>query len=266
MTTLPIAFRFCVKQKNNNNKIFRKYTNLFILREHDIMEFLTWSKVKVSNPQPPTNGLLHVGVKGKLYLHSLTHSRFLKFLGTMTRPCTVTSCQLLRKGSWCYLSLRNTAESQVLTGHMYLVIVICAFWVLQQCHPHPFLYLPLSVGLPLWLHGPEVNIFLGTLTSICKRLLTGYLFDSNLVGMTEAITLLILAVQTGLIELQVIHRAFLLSIVLFIVAASILQSMLEIADPIPAINLTAFSYAGFAARPVGVCGSTSVQFLSVSSC
>lgn len=51
-------------------------------------------------------------------------------------------------------------------------------------------------------------------------------------GMTEGITLLILAVQTGLIELQVIHRAFLLSIILFIVVASILQSMLEIADPI----------------------------------
>lgn len=50
--------------------------------------------------------------------------------------------------------------------------------------------------------------------------------------MTEGITLLILAVQTGLIELQVIHRAFLLSIILFIVVASILQSMLEIADPI----------------------------------
>lgn len=51
-------------------------------------------------------------------------------------------------------------------------------------------------------------------------------------GMTEGITLLILSVQTGLIELQVIHRAFLLSIILFIVVASILQSMLEIADPI----------------------------------
>ncbi len=50
--------------------------------------------------------------------------------------------------------------------------------------------------------------------------------------MTEGITLLILAVQTGLIELKVIHRAFLLSIILFIVVASILQSMLEIADPI----------------------------------
>ncbi len=54
----------------------------------------------------------------------------------------------------------------------------------------------------------------------------------SLRGMTEGITLLILAVQTGLIELQVIHRAFLLSIILFIVVASILQSMLEIADPI----------------------------------
>lgn len=43
---------------------------------------------------------------------------------------------------------------------------------------------------------------------------------------------MILAVQTGLIELQVVHRAFLLSIILFIVVASILQSMLEIADPI----------------------------------
>ncbi|MEE6478247.1 hypothetical protein FKM82_011790 [Ascaphus truei] len=50
--------------------------------------------------------------------------------------------------------------------------------------------------------------------------------------MTEGVTLLILAVQTGLIELQVVHRAFLLSIILFIVVASILQSMLEIADPI----------------------------------
>lgn len=54
----------------------------------------------------------------------------------------------------------------------------------------------------------------------------------SLRGMTEGITLLILSVQTGLIELQVIHRAFLLSIILFIVVASILQSMLEIADPI----------------------------------
>ncbi|KAJ8281525.1 hypothetical protein COCON_G00040440 [Conger conger] len=43
--------------------------------------------------------------------------------------------------------------------------------------------------------------------------------------MTEGVTLLLLSVQTGLIELQVIHRGS-------IVVASVLQSMLEIADPI----------------------------------
>uniref|UniRef100_W5MSH9 RING finger protein 145 n=1 Tax=Lepisosteus oculatus TaxID=7918 RepID=W5MSH9_LEPOC len=80
-------------------------------------------------------------------------------------------------------------------------------------------------------------VALGVLT-LCKFYLQGYRAFMNdntmhrLRGMTEGITLLILAVQTGLIELQVIHRAFLLSIILFIVVASILQSMLEIADPI----------------------------------
>ena len=70
------------------------------------------------------------------------------------------------------------------------------------------------------------------LSDIILKRLFPYFPTSYLRGMTEGITLLILAVQTGLIELQVIHRAFLLSIILFIVVASILQSMLEIADPI----------------------------------
>ncbi|XP_051902999.1 RING finger protein 145-like isoform X2 [Hippocampus zosterae] len=78
-------------------------------------------------------------------------------------------------------------------------------------------------------------VALGVLT-LCKFYLQGYraFINDNTMhrGVTEGITLLILAVQTGLIELQVIHRAFLLSIILFIVVASILQSMLEIADPI----------------------------------
>ncbi|KAF7249571.1 hypothetical protein EYD10_04217 [Varanus komodoensis] len=78
-------------------------------------------------------------------------------------------------------------------------------------------------------------VALGVLT-LCKFYLQGYRAFMNDPamnrGMTEGVTLLILAVQTGLIELQVVHRAFLLSIILFIVVASILQSMLEIADPI----------------------------------
>ncbi|NWR72124.1 RN145 protein, partial [Centropus unirufus] len=52
-------------------------------------------------------------------------------------------------------------------------------------------------------------------------------------GMPPPVTLLILAVQTGLIPPPVVHRAFLLSIILSPPLASILQSMLEIADPPP---------------------------------
>lgn len=106
----------------------------------------------------------------------------------------------------------------------------------------------------------------------------------SLRGMTEGITLLILAVQTGLIELQVIHRAFLLSIILFIVVASILQSMLEIADPIvlalgasrdkyimmnvEVIYLCIMQVEGESVfwLPTGVYGSTSARLACACSC
>ncbi|XP_061439606.1 RING finger protein 145-like isoform X2 [Rhineura floridana] len=51
-------------------------------------------------------------------------------------------------------------------------------------------------------------------------------------GVTEGMTLLLLALQTGLLDLQLLQRTFLLSIILFIVVTSTLQSMIEIADPI----------------------------------
>ncbi|XP_030306365.1 RING finger protein 145 isoform X2 [Calypte anna] len=51
-------------------------------------------------------------------------------------------------------------------------------------------------------------------------------------GVTEGVTLLLLALQTGLLDLQVLQRTFLLSIILFIVVTSTLQSMIEITDPI----------------------------------
>lgn len=108
----------------------------------------------------------------------------------------------------------------------------------------------------------------------------------SLRGMTEGITLLILAVQTGLIELQVIHRAFLLSIILFIVVASILQSMLEIADPIVlALGASRDKYVRIIVKdifmyytskhcnlvfqlllPTGVYGSTFVRLACACSC
>ncbi|XP_067836482.1 RING finger protein 145-like isoform X2 [Heptranchias perlo] len=79
------------------------------------------------------------------------------------------------------------------------------------------------------------RLSLGLLT-LCKFYLQGFsaFVDGNLMhrGVTEGVTFLLLALQTDLIDLQVLQRTFLLSIILFIIVASILQSMLEITDPI----------------------------------
>ena len=50
-------------------------------------------------------------------------------------------------------------------------------------------------------------------------------------GWTEGCTMLLLAVQMGLIELKAPQRAFLMSIVLFFVLSSLLESMYEMTDP-----------------------------------
>ncbi|XP_075787237.1 LOW QUALITY PROTEIN: RING finger protein 145-like [Pelodiscus sinensis] len=72
--------------------------------------------------------------------------------------------------------------------------------------------------------------------SLCKFYLLGHAaFQNGHVmhrGVTEGVTLLLLALQTGLLDLQILQRTFLLSIILFIVVTSTLQSMIEIADPI----------------------------------
>ncbi|GCB67771.1 hypothetical protein scyTo_0005201 [Scyliorhinus torazame] len=74
------------------------------------------------------------------------------------------------------------------------------------------------------------------LLALCKFYLQGYsaFVNGNLMhrGVTEGVTFLLLALQTDLINLHVLQRTFLISVILFIILASILQSMLEITDPI----------------------------------
>ncbi|KAJ8407658.1 hypothetical protein AAFF_G00275150 [Aldrovandia affinis] len=74
------------------------------------------------------------------------------------------------------------------------------------------------------------------LLNLCKFYLGGYaaMQNDNVMhrGVTEGVTLLLLALQTGLLDMQVLQRTFLLSIILFIVVTSTLQSMIEITDPI----------------------------------
>uniref|UniRef100_A0A2L2YA97 RING finger protein 145 n=1 Tax=Parasteatoda tepidariorum TaxID=114398 RepID=A0A2L2YA97_PARTP len=51
-------------------------------------------------------------------------------------------------------------------------------------------------------------------------------------GWTEGLTLMLLSFQTGLIEMKMRARMAVLTIILFIVLSSLLQSMLEIAEPV----------------------------------
>ncbi|KAM6132375.1 RING finger protein 145-like [Pterocles gutturalis] len=108
---------------------------------------------------------------------------------------------------------------------------------------HSLLFLLLSsvaecCGTPYSLLGLTFTVSylaLGVL-NLCKFYLLGFgaLRDGNAThrGVTEGVTLLLLALQTGLLDLQILQRTFLLSIILFIILTSTLQSMIEIADPI----------------------------------
>jgi len=51
-------------------------------------------------------------------------------------------------------------------------------------------------------------------------------------GWTEGLTMVLLALQTGLIDLKMPNRAAVMSIILFIVVSSLIQSMFEITEPI----------------------------------
>ncbi|XP_077992098.1 RING finger protein 145-like [Glandiceps talaboti] len=72
-----------------------------------------------------------------------------------------------------------------------------------------------------------------TLSKVYLQGSEGFVNDNILHrGWTEGITLLLLALQTGVLEMKKVHRVFLLSIVLFVVFASTLQSMHEITEPV----------------------------------
>ncbi|XP_033756615.1 RING finger protein 145-like [Pecten maximus] len=72
-----------------------------------------------------------------------------------------------------------------------------------------------------------------TLTKIFLQGWASYRADNDsLRGWTEGFTMLLIAIQTGLLDLKPLQRAFLMSILLFIVASSLVQSMYEIAEPI----------------------------------
>lgn len=93
---------------------------------------------------------------------------------------------------------------------------------------------------PWSLIGLSFSVSYGAFTvlTFCKIYLKGFYrvnVDSGdflRQGWTEGITLLLLALQTGLLQLKTHEKVLLLSIVLFIVMSSTIQSIYELTDPV----------------------------------
>ncbi|KAL4232037.1 hypothetical protein ACF0H5_009615 [Mactra antiquata] len=78
-----------------------------------------------------------------------------------------------------------------------------------------------------------LSYYVLTMTKVFLLGWNGLNHDNDLLrGWTEGFTLLLIAMQTGLLDLEPLQRAFLMSILLFIIVSSLVQSMYEIIDPI----------------------------------
>ncbi|XP_008121044.2 RING finger protein 145 [Anolis carolinensis] len=118
-----------------------------------------------------------------------------------------------------------SSSSGSLLSHQGLIFVLLSS--VAECCSTPYSLVGLTFTISYLALG---------LLKLCKFYLAGYgAFQNGNVmhrGVTEGVTLLLLALQTGLLDLQLLQRTFLLSIILFIVVTSTLQSMIEIADPV----------------------------------
>lgn len=116
----------------------------------------------------------------------------------------------------------SAASSAVHQGIMFFLLTS-----VSECCATPYSLLGLTFVVSYLALG---------LLNLCKFYLGGYaaVQNDNVMhrGVTEGVTLLLLALQTGLLDMQALQRTFLLSIILFIVVTSTLQSMIEITDPI----------------------------------
>uniref|UniRef100_A0A8C5PAS5 RING finger protein 145 n=1 Tax=Leptobrachium leishanense TaxID=445787 RepID=A0A8C5PAS5_9ANUR len=213
---------------------------------------------------------LESGYEGPMHLEPLSMNRFISALVGQLVVCTLCSCVMKTKQIWLFSAHMLPLLARLCLVPVETIVVINKFamiftglevlYFLASNLLVPFnlaktayrelvqvveVYGLLALGMSLWnqlvvpvlfmvfwlvLFALQIYSYFSTRDQPTSRERLLFLFLTR--GMTEGVTLLILAVQTGLIELQVVHRAFLLSIILFIVVASILQSMLEIADPI----------------------------------
>lgn len=104
--------------------------------------------------------------------------------------------------------------------------VICLS-VIGSCCATPISLIALSVAISY------ASYFILKCTKIYLQGWQGYMNDNDTFrGWTEGGTMLLIAFQTGLTDLKPMQRTFMMSILLFIVASSLIESMYEVADPI----------------------------------
>lgn len=119
----------------------------------------------------------------------------------------------------------DTIAGNVSAGHQGILFFLLTS--VSECCATPYSLLGLTFVVSYLALG---------LLNLCKFYLGGYaaVQNENVMhrGVTEGVTLLLLALQTGLLDMQALQRTFLLSIILFIVVTSTLQSMIEITDPV----------------------------------
>nr|XP_022345118.1 RING finger protein 145-like [Crassostrea virginica]XP_022345119.1 RING finger protein 145-like [Crassostrea virginica]XP_022345120.1 RING finger protein 145-like [Crassostrea virginica]XP_022345121.1 RING finger protein 145-like [Crassostrea virginica] len=76
------------------------------------------------------------------------------------------------------------------------------------------------------------SYYILTLTRLYLQGWNAFTADQDVMrGWTEGFTMMLIAVQTGLLDLKPLQRAFLMCVLLFIVASSLIQSMYEMAEP-----------------------------------
>lgn len=121
---------------------------------------------------------------------------------------------------YIYLS----AENNPIIQEGWLVMVLAS---IGECCATPVSLFALCVTISY------ASYYILTLTKLYLQGWEGVGHDNDgMRGWTEGFTMLLIAMQTGLLDLRPLQRAFLMSILLFIVASSLIQSMYEMTDPI----------------------------------
>lgn len=121
---------------------------------------------------------------------------------------------------YIYLS----AENNPIIQEGWLVMVLAS---IGECCATPVSLFALCVTISY------ASYYILTLTKLYLQGWEGIGHDNDgMRGWTEGFTMLLIAMQTGLLDLRPLQRAFLMSILLFIVASSLIQSMYEMTDPI----------------------------------